>query len=92
VTARAQWRWLAWATGILGGFAVIEHAAYTTGAHPTLTKVLRYHLGIAPARPDRTVRAAVAAGAVAGGLVVLAVHLARVPAEEPIQPVLRLVA
>ena len=91
MTARAQWRWATWAVGILAGFTFIEHAAYTTGQHPTLTKVLRFHLGIAPARPDRTVRAAVAAGAVAGGLVVLAVHLARVPAEEPSQP-LRLVA
>lgn len=82
MTARAQWRWTAWLVGILAGFAFIEHAAYTTGHHPTLTRVLRYHLGIAPARPDRTIRAATAAGAVAGGLVVLAVHLARVPEDE----------
>jgi hypothetical protein len=82
VTARSQWRWAAFATSILAGFTWIEYGAYTSGHHPTLTKVLRYHLGIAPARPDRTVRAAVAAGAVAGGLVVLAVHLARVPPEE----------
>lgn len=83
VTARAQWRWAAWMTGILAGFAVIEHAAYTTGAHPTLTAVLRYWLGIAPVAPSRTIRAATAAGAVAGGLVVLAVHLARVPDAQP---------
>lgn len=90
-TARAQWRWAALLTGTVAGFAFLEYAAYTHGRFPTLTAVLRYHLGIAPARPDRTVRAAVAAGAVAGGLVVLAVHLARVPAETPVQP-LRLVA
>jgi hypothetical protein len=85
VTARQQWRWGTWLLGLLAGFAFIEHAAYTTGAHPTLTAVLRYWLGIAPAAPNRTVRAAVAAGAVAGGLVVLAVHLARVPDDEAAQ-------
>lgn len=79
MTARSQWRWHAWILGVVTGFALIEHAAYTTGHHPTLTAVLRYWIGIQPARPDRTVRAAVAAGAVAGGLVTLAVHLARVP-------------
>lgn len=91
MTVRQQWRWSAWALATVGGFALIEHAAYTTGSHPTLTAVLRFWLGIAPVKPGRTVRAAVAAGAVAGGLVVLAVHLARVPVEEPVQR-LRLVA
>lgn len=86
MTARAQWRWTAWLVGIIGGFAFIEHAAYTTGAHPTLTAVLRYWLGIAPVAPSRTIRAATAAGAVAGGLVVLAVHLARVPDEQLPEP------
>lgn len=84
MTARAQWRWWSYFAGLAAGFAFIEHAAYTTGRHPTLTAVLRYWLGIAPSRPDRTVRAAVAAGAVAGGLVTLAVHLARVPDDEPV--------
>jgi len=84
VTARAQWRWATWLVGILAGFTLIEHAAYTTGRHPTLTAVLRYWLGIAPAAPNRTIRAAVAAGAVGGGLVVLAVHLAAVP-DEPLE-------
>jgi hypothetical protein len=81
VTARSQWRWHAWMIGILAGFTLIEHAAYTTGQHPTLTAVLRYWLGISPAAPNRTIRAAVAAGALGGGLVVLAVHLAAVPDE-----------
>lgn len=83
MSPRQQWRWGAWLLGILAGFTFIEHAAYTTGHHPTLTAVLRYWLGIAPAHPRRTIRAAVAAGAVAGGLVTLAVHLARVPEDEP---------
>jgi len=83
MTARTQWRWLAWASGTLTGFALIEHAAYTTGAHPTLTAVLRYWLGIQPSAPNRTIRAAAAAGALAGGLVTLAVHLARVPEDTP---------
>lgn len=78
-TARAQWRWATWLLGIVAGFAFLEHAAYTTGRFPTLTAVLRFWLGIAPVAPSRTIRAATAAGAVAGGLVVLAVHLARVP-------------
>jgi hypothetical protein len=85
VTARAQWRWAALFGGTILGFTWLEYGAYTYGHHPTLTRVLRFHLGISPARPDRTMRAAVAAGAVAGGLVALAVHLARVPAEEPTQ-------
>jgi hypothetical protein len=94
VTARQQWRWGAWAASVLAGFAWLEHGAYTRGHHPTLTAVLRYWLGIAPARPDRTIRAAVAAGAVSGVLVVLAVHLARVPADTGPQdrPQLRVVA
>lgn len=83
MSPRQQWRWHAWAVAVVAGFALVEHSAYTTGRHPTLTAVLRYWLGIAPSRPDRTVRAAVAAGAVAGGLVTLAVHLARVPHDEP---------
>lgn len=83
MTARAQWRWHAWLLGVVCGFAFIEHAAYTTGSHPTLTAVLRYWIGIAPAHPRRTIRAAVAAGGVTGGLVALAVHLARVPDGQP---------
>lgn len=83
MTARSQWRWVALFSGTLAGFAFIEHAAYTTGTHPTLTAVLRYWLGIAPAHPRRTIRAAIAAGGVTGGLVALAVHLARVPAAQP---------
>jgi hypothetical protein len=79
MTARTQWRWAAWAGGTILGFAWLEHGAYTRGHHPTLTAVLRYHLGIQPATDRRTIRAAIAAGAVAGGLVTLAVHLARVP-------------
>ena len=82
MTARQQWRWGTWALGILAGFAWLEHGAYTRGHHPTLTAVLRYWLGIQPAHPRRTIRAAAAAGAVAGGLVTLAVHLAHVPDEE----------
>ena len=83
MTARQQWRWGTWLVGILAGFAWLEHGAYTRGHHPTLTAVLRYWLGIAPARPDRTIRAAVAAGAVAGGLVTLAVHLVNVAEDQP---------
>lgn len=83
MSARQQWRWLAWATGILAGFAWLEHGAYTRGHHPTLTAVLRYHLGIYPATDSRTIRAATAVGALAGGVVVLAVHLARVPQDTP---------
>lgn len=82
MTARAQWRWSAWLVGVVAGFALIEHAAYTTGTHPTLTAVLRYWLGIQPTAPNRTIRASCAAGAVAGGLVTLAVHLAHVPDDE----------
>lgn len=82
MTARAQWRWAAWAVTIVGGFAFLEHGAYVHGHHPTLTAVLRYWLGIQPSAPNRTIRAATAAGAVAGGLVTLAVHLAHVPDDE----------
>lgn len=82
MTARQQWRWMAWGASVLGLFAYIEHGAYTTGAHPTLTAVLRYWLGIQPSAPNRTVRAAAASGAIAGGLVVLAVHLAQVPDDQ----------
>lgn len=82
MTARAQWRWAALFGGTLVGFAWLEHGAYTRGHHPTLTAVLRYWLGIQPSAPNRTIRASCAAGAVAGGLVTLAVHLAHVPDDE----------
>jgi hypothetical protein len=78
-TARAQWRWWTFAVGIVGGFAYLESVAYRHGTYPTLTVVLRYWLGIDPVKERRTIRAAIAAGAVAGGLVTLGVHLARVP-------------
>lgn len=78
MNARQQWRWAALFGSTLVGFAWLEHGAYTRGHHPTLTAVLRYWLGIQPAHPRRTIRAATAAGAVAGGLVTLAVHLANV--------------
>jgi len=82
VTARAQWRWAALFGSTIVGFAFLEHGAYVHGHHPTLTAVLRYWLGIQPSAPNRTIRAAAAAGAVAGGLVTLAVHLAHVPDED----------